>query len=58
MDDLPKDMPDVLREKLEGIYRYANEPSLRTRLTALLRDVLKESILPYSQKGRKSFVGS
>ena len=51
-------MPGPLREKLKGLYQYANEYSLRTRLTVLLRDVLKESTLPYSQKNGKNFVNN
>lgn len=54
---LPRDMPPPLREKLEQTYVYANEVSLRSRLTALLRDVLGLPSLEYSQRDRKSFVG-
>jgi hypothetical protein len=54
---LPRDMPPPLREKLEQTYAYANEVSLRSRLTALLRDVLGLPSLEYSQKDRKGFVG-
>lgn len=53
---LPRDMPSQLREKLETIYTYANERSLRTRLNALLSETLNVSRLENCQRDRKSFV--
>jgi hypothetical protein len=53
---LPGDMPAQLREKLERTYQYANECSLRTRLSDLLGNMLKRSKLQNSQRDRKSFV--
>jgi ApeA N-terminal domain 1 len=53
---LPKELPHSLREKLKNSYKYANECSLRKRLSTLLRDELKDSTLPYSQRDRNSFI--